>query len=189
MNTIQMKKLNFIFIMILTAMITLQSCGEKITYYKLSDADMEWLHYDNQQKLYFQSPNGDVIQYDIVIRVKSYNTEGNVYSEFTAADITQVDDTTIVFAGDNKGKLLISKVEESLLVSQTWPHFPIKDFPINNITPSLINIAGLNFADVMVLDGSLLADNRNYISKLWISKSLGVLQMEDINGTLWVRNL
>jgi hypothetical protein len=189
MNIKAMKNLNLSIILCLAFIVTLQSCGEKITYYKLSDAEMEWLHYDNNQQLYFQSPNGDVIQYDIIIRVKSYNTEGNVYSEFTAADITQVDDTTLVFAGDNKGKLLISKVEESLLVTQTWPHFPLKEFPINNITPSLVNIAGLNFGDVMVLDGSLLADNRNYISKLWISKSLGVLQMEDINGTLWVRNL
>ncbi len=184
-----MKNLNFVSVMLLTAVVTLQSCGEKITYYKLSDADMDWLHYDNNQQLYFQSPNGDVIQYDIIIRVKSYNTEGNVYSEFTAADITQVDDTSIVFAGDDKGKLHITKVEESLLVSQTWPHFALKDFPINNITPSLININGLNFGDVMVVDGSLLADNRNYISKIWISKSLGVLQLEDINGVLWVRNL
>lgn len=184
-----MKNLNFVSVMLLTAVVTLQSCGEKITYYKLSEADMDWLHYDNNQQLYFQSPNGDVIQYDVVIRVKSYNTEGNVYSEFTAADITQVDDTSIVFAGDEKGKLYITKVEESLLVTQTWPHFALKDFPINNITPSLININGLNFGDVMVVDGSLLADNRNYISKIWISKSLGVLQLEDINGVLWVRNL
>lgn len=65
-----MKNLNLYTILCLALIITLQSCGEKITYYKLSDAEMEWLHYDNDQQLYFQSPNGDVIQYDIVIRVK-----------------------------------------------------------------------------------------------------------------------
>jgi len=184
-----MKHLKSLILLILVASGSLfTSCSEKPTYYKLSEADMSWLHYDNNQMLTFTAPNGDFIQYDVVIRVKSYTVEGNVHSEFTGANITQVDDTTIVFAGDDKGLLYISKVEEGLLVSLTWPHFPLKETPINILSQSLANIGGLNYGDVMVLDGSLLADNRNYISKLWVSKSLGVLQMEDLAGNLWIRS-
>lgn len=166
----------------------LTGCAEKSTYYKLTDADMSWLHYDNNQTVYFQSPNGDVIQYDVVFRAKAYTIEGNTYSEFTGADISQVDDTTIVFAGDNKGLLLIEKVEESTLVTMSWPHFAIKKAPLNTLPLTLANIGGLNFGDVIELDGSLLTDNRNYIAKIWVSKSQGVLQMEDSSGVLWIRS-
>ncbi|MFN5324581.1 MAG: hypothetical protein ACK5C5_06670 [Bacteroidota bacterium] len=186
-NSIPMLSLGRILVVIVCIPLLISGCGEKSTYYKLSEADMEWLHYDNEQILYFKSTSTEVTRFDVIIRVKSYNLEGNTYSEFTGADITQYQDTTIVFAGDNKGKLLISKVEESLSVSKSWPHFPIKDAQLNNLPQSQVNINGLNFGDIIILDGSALTDTRNYISKLWISKSLGVVQYEDTNGTIWTR--
>lgn len=184
-----MKKLQTVFLVsCIAATSMLTGCSEKPTYYKLSESDMSWLHYKNNQELTFAAPNGDFIQYDIVIRVKAYKVEGNTYTEFTAANISQVDDTTVVYAGDDKGLLYISKVEEGLLVTLTWPHFALKEAPINILPQSLANIGGLNYGDVMVLDASLLADNRNYFSKIWVSKSLGVLQLEDLAGNLWVRS-
>lgn len=179
-------KRTLVFCLSFLAIIT--SCAEKSTYYKLTDEDMSWLHYDNNQVLYFQSTNGDIIQYDVVFRAKSYNVDGNTYSEFTGADISQVDDTTIVFAGDNKGLLLIEKVEESTLVSFSWPHFAIKKAALNSLPISNSSVGGYYFGDVIVLDGSLLTDNRNYIAKIWVSKSKGVLQMQDKTGVLWIRS-
>ena len=70
----------------------------------------------------------------------------------------------------------------------SWPHFAIKKAPLNTLPLTLANIGGLNFGDVIELDGSLLTDNRNYIAKIWVSKSQGVLQMEDSSGVLWIRS-
>ena len=104
------------------------------------------------------------------------------------AAITQVDDTTAMFAGDEKGELYIAKQQDQTVVTQTWPHFAIQKAPLSGLPATLANIGGLNYTDVFELDATLLADPRNYITKLWISKSKGVLQMEDLNGTLWVRD-
>jgi hypothetical protein len=179
------KRLLIALVAVLTT-VFISGC-EKSTYYKLTDEEMTWLCYKNREKLNFAAPNGDLISYDVVIRVKAYKIEGKVYNEFTGASIIQVDDSTAVFPSDSNGELFIYKSESGLLVTYTWPHFALKKAPINGLIPTLANIGGLNFTDVFILDGSILADSRNYISKLWISKSNGVLQMEDINGTLWVR--
>jgi hypothetical protein len=74
-----MKHLKSLAILILVATSALLTgCSENPTYYKLTEADMSWLHYENNQSLIFTNPNGDFIQYDVVLRVKAYTVEGNL---------------------------------------------------------------------------------------------------------------
>ncbi|MBK9425813.1 MAG: hypothetical protein IPN54_17145 [Bacteroidetes bacterium] len=60
--------------------------------------------------------------------------------------------------------------------------------PLTSQIPTAININGINFLDVYVLDGTGLTDAENYIEKVWYSRSKGVIQLQDISGDFWIRD-
>jgi hypothetical protein len=162
------------------------SC-KKSTYYQLTDEEMAWLVYKNNDILRFENQYGDLLRYYVTIRVKSYDKDGDTYSEFTSANFLQLNDTTALFADDSRGQHLMEKGADGFLVTLTWPHFPIKKVPLTGRVPSMLTLGGINYNDVFVLDGSLFTDIRFYNKKLWVSQSQGVIQIEDTFGNIWIR--
>jgi hypothetical protein len=169
------------------ALVTLLLGCKKSTYYQLSDEDMTWLAYKNNQIITFSNGVGDEIQYYTTLRTKSYTKDGDTYSEFTTADVLQLNDTSAFTLSDSQGGLYISTGAEGFSVLFSWPHFVLKNIPITNKIATAQNIGGINYADVIELDANGLTDLRFYISHIWLSKTLGVLQVEDTLGNIWVR--
>ena len=169
------------------ALIALFSGCKKSTYHQLTDEDMKWLAYKNYDVMKFANGTGDFVNYYVTLRVKSYQKDGDTYSEFTAADFVQLNDTSALVTEDTKGGIYIFKGDGGLIVSFTWPHFALKGLPLSSLPPTIVNVGGINYNDVFKIDSSGLTDLRNYIRIIWVSKSKGVLQMEDTSGNLWVR--
>jgi len=177
----------FTWIFSLTILFSVSSC-KKSTYYQLTDEEMEWLVYQNNQLLKFENQTGDLLRYYVTIRVKSYRKDGDIYSEFTSASFQQMNDTTVLFADDSYGQHLLTKGSEGFMVTLTWPHFPIKKVPLTSFVPSFVTIGGINYDDIFVLDASNFTDIRFYNKKLWVSRSKGVVQIEYPIGNIWVRD-
>lgn len=171
--------------LLLTA--TVFSGCKKTTYNKLTDEEMLWLVYKNNEVLRFKS-GSRILTYYVTLRTKAYDIEGDTYNEFTNAHFLQINDTTAIFPEDSNGDLLIYKSDAGLKVTFTWPHFPLINSPLTSMIPALVNIGGVNYPDVFVLNGTPLADTRFYFTKVWVSKSRGVLQLEDLSGNTWIRN-
>ncbi len=179
-------KIKLIFILTITAMsVQLTGC-KKPTYYQLTDEEMTWLVYKNNQVSTFFNGTQQ-ISYLVSIRTKAYIKEGDTHSEFTSAIFEQMQDTS-AFETNKKGQLYLFKGAEGFRVTFSWPHFPLKGMPLTSQIPTAININGINFLDVYVLDGTGLTDAENYIEKVWYSKSKGVIQLQDISGDFWIRD-
>lgn len=174
-------------VLIIGTVISSISACKKSTYYQLTDEEMAWLVYKNNEILNFQNQNGDGVSYYVTIRTKSYNLEGNVYNEYTNAQFLQLDDTTAIFSTDSRGVHQMSKSESGFLVTLTWPHFPLQNVPLTATSTTAATIGGINYDDIFYLDATGATDIRFYNQKLWVSRSMGVVQIEDDAGNLWVR--
>ncbi len=177
----------FTWIFSLTILFSVSSC-KKSTYYQLTDEEMEWLVYQNNQLLKFENQTGDLLRYYVTIRVKGYDKDGDTYNESTGASFIQLNDTTALFTEDSQGSHNMRKSADGFLVTLTWPHFPVKAVPLSSLVPTFTTVGGINYDDVFVLDGSNFTDIRFYNKKLWVSKSKGVIQIEDTIGNIWVRD-
>ncbi len=184
-----MNKTYMKYIIMLAAVSVLALAGgcKNSTYYQLTDEEMLWLVYKNNELLKFENTNGDIMFYYVTIRVKSYTKSGDTYREFTTANFDQLNDTTAIFQSDSQGVLFLQKSENGFLVTFTWPHFPIKEIPLTGRIPSTATVDGINYNDVFFLDATGFTDARFYNQKIWVSKSFGVLQIEENDGTLWTR--
>lgn len=168
-------------------MLFMQLTGcQKPVYNQLSDQEMTWLVYKNNEINTFRN-GASQISYLVAIRTKAYQKDGDTYNEFTSAVFEQLQDTS-AFELNKKGQLYIYKGGEGLLVTFSWPHFPVKGIPLNSQIPNAMNIGGVNYLDVYVLDATGLTDLDNYIEKIWYSKSYGVVQMQDASGDIWLRD-
>lgn len=176
-----------IWIFSLVILFSVSSC-KKSTYYQLTEEEMTWLVYKNNEVLKFENQNGDLLRYYVTIRVKGYDQDGDVYNESTGASFIQLNDTTALFTEDSQGSHNMRKSADGFLVTLTWPHFPIKAVPLTSLIPSFMTVGGINYDDVFVIDASNFTDIRNYNSRLLVSKSKGVLQIEDTSGNIWVRD-
>ncbi|MBK8874591.1 MAG: hypothetical protein IPN13_11955 [Bacteroidetes bacterium] len=86
-------KIKLIFILTITAMsVQLTGC-KKPTYYQLTDEEMTWLVYKNNQVSTFFNGTQQ-ISYLVSIRTKAYIKEGDTHSEFTSAIFEQMQDTS-----------------------------------------------------------------------------------------------
>ena len=176
-----------VFLFGLVFLLAVISGCKKVSYYKLTDEEMLWLSYKNNEVLRFSNGAGLTRIFYVTLRSKAYIKEGDQYNEFTNAHFLQINDTTTVFPEDSQGDLYIYKAETGLQVTFTWPHFGLKETPLTSLVPSLENVGGINYPDVYKLNGSGLTDLRNYYSKVWVSKSRGVLKIEDTFGNTWTR--
>lgn len=184
-----LRKFKSLTLICTVALITMLAGCKKSTYYQLTDDEMTWLAYKNNEVLKFSNGSGSYMNYYVTLRTKAYERDGDVYSEFTSASFLQLNDTTALYSADSQGELFIFKGELGFIVTLKWPHFPLNGLPLTNLTPSIENIGGINYTDVYVVDASGFTDARNYISILWVSKSKGVLQMQDTAGNTWVRDI
>lgn len=171
----------------LAILFSVSSC-KKSTYYQLTEEEMTWLVYKNNEVLKFENQNGELLRYYVTLRVKGYDKDGDTYNESTGASFIQLNDTTALFTEDSQGSHNMRKSADGFLVTLTWPHFPIKAVPLSNRVPSFVTIGGINYDDVFVIDASNFTDIRYYNKTLWVSKSKGVLQIEDTSGNIWVRD-
>ncbi|MBK9047555.1 MAG: hypothetical protein IPL74_12895 [Bacteroidetes bacterium] len=114
-------KIKLIFILTITAMAVQLTGCKKPTYYQLTDEEMTWLVYKNNQVTTFFNGTQQ-ISYLVSIRTKAYIKEGDTHSEFTSAILSkcrilqhlkQIKRTTISFKG-----------AEGFRVTFSWPHFP-----------------------------------------------------------------
>lgn len=174
------------FLLMIVAMGTV-SC-KKNTYYKLSDEDMSWLVYKDKEVVRFSNGLGQIQSFICAIRQKGYDVDGNTYAEKTFASFVQQNDTSH-YAQDVRGMLYIGTGENGLYVTFTWPHFPIRDFPLHATPQQIMTLGGVNYSDIIVIDGSLLTDARRYIKIVYYSKSLGVVQYEDTFGNVWNKSI
>ena len=126
----QLKKF-FTGLIAVLMVVSVTSC-KKATYYQLTDEEMTWLVYKNNELLRFTNQSGDVVQYYVTIRIKGYVKDGETYSEFTAADFQQLNDTTAIFQEDSKGTHYMFKGESGFSVTLTWPHFPFKEVSLHD---------------------------------------------------------
>ncbi len=180
-----MKKTTIVLSVLL---MTLLGACKKGEYYQLTDEEMTWLVFENYQVIKFTDGGTKRMDYIVKLRTKAYDRDGDNYSEFTAALFEQLNDTTAYFQEDSRGELYIFTGASGFSVTFSWPHFPIRGFPLTSVPATLATIDGINYGDVFILDASGLTDLRFYIKKIWYSKSKGILQMEDTGGTTWVRD-
>jgi hypothetical protein len=171
----------------LGAVTLLSASCKKSTYYQLTDEEMTWLCYKNNELLVFENDSGDVVNHFVTIRLKAYRKEDKIYNEFTTAYFQQLNDTTTIYGEDSNGFLHLNKDKNGFLVTFVWAHFPLKDIPLSTLAPGAATIAGINYPDVFVIDATGYTDLRFYNKKLWVSQSRGVLQYEDIYGNIWRR--
>ncbi len=186
MKTYQLMKL-WLFAVAATTIFLIGSC-EKIDYHQITDEEMQWLHYDNNEVLKFQNSSGDLVKYRTVLRLKAYIDRGVDTDEWTGAFITQVNDTDAISSTDSDGQLYIIKQKDGLHVYYSWPHFVFKEVPITNKPPSAVNIGGVNYTDIYVMDSKGYTSNRFYVNKVWVSRTKGVVQYEDMAGEMWLRD-
>ena len=173
-------------LVLLTVLVSLFTAGcKKINYHDLTYDDMLWLVYKNNQVDRFENGNGSSVSFSVVIRSKSYYDSGKDKNEWTAAAFEQLFDTTAIFAEDSYGELFITKQNTGLLVTLTWPHFPIKAVPLTSMIPTFGNVNGINYTDLYIINATGLTDARKYINKIWYSKSRGVIQFTDVFGNTW----
>ncbi|HMT30030.1 MAG TPA: hypothetical protein PKD91_12200 [Bacteroidia bacterium] len=173
-------------IILTVLLLTLVGACKKGEYYQLTDDEMKWLVFKNYEVIKFKS--GPLhMDYIVKLRSKAYERDGDTYSEFTSALFEQVNDTAAYFQEDSRGELYIFKGSNGFLVTFSWPHFPLKGVPLNNLIPNVVTIGGINYNDVFVIDATGLTDLRFYNKKIWYSKSRGILQIEDVAGTTWIR--
>lgn len=177
-----------LILLLLSAALFTASC-KKINYHKLTDEDMSWLVYKNYQIDEFDNGN-ESVKFLVTLRTKSYYDNDDSANEFTTASFKQLNDTTAIHPDDSYGLLYIYKPsDDGLLVTFSWPHFPLKGVPLTSLPPGIVTIGGVTYTDVFVLDATGFTDARNKIRKVWYSKSAGVLQFEDTIAGLWVKNL
>jgi hypothetical protein len=183
------KKISSAIMLIAVLTVSLISGCKKSTYYELTDEDMTWLVYKNYEVDNFYNSQNEKLSYSVILRSKSYHHEGDTYSEYTSALFGLQNDTIVTTQQDGKGELLIQKYEGILSVTFSWPHFTLKGIPLHNRTFTTATIGGVIYEDIMVIDGAPLATASNYVTRIWYSKSTGVVQLEDINNELWVRDI
>lgn len=169
-------------------MIFAVSSCKKTTYYKLSNDDMSWLVYDDNELIKYKNQLGQSQEFRVKIRLKYYDVDGETYSERTSATFVLQNDTSN-YAQGSDGQLYIGTGESGLFVFFSWPHFPIEKFPVHTAPQQILTLGGVNYLDVVVIDGSLLADIRNYVKTVWYSKTEGVVQYEDIYGNIWNKSI
>jgi hypothetical protein len=184
------KMIKPVLVILLFSVVLVIGACKKVDYHQLSDEDMSWLVYKNNQVDVFSNGSSQSVSYKVSIRTKSYYDNGDVANEFTTASFRQVNDTTAIVSTDSEGLLYIYKQDDDgLLVTFSWPHFPIKGIPLTSLPPNVVTVGGILYNDVFILDGSGLTDIRFYISKIWYSKSEGVIQYEDTSGDVWIRSI
>jgi len=177
-----------VMLLLITGTLLTVAC-KKVSYHQLSEEDMTWLVYENNQVDEFSNGSGATVKYVVGLRTKTYNDYGDVANEFTAAYFSQLNDTTALKVADSHGELRLYKQDnDALNVTLSWPHFPFHDVPINNLIPSVANINGILYPDIVIIDGSNYTNARFYNKRIWYSKSAGVVQYEDTSGNIWVRN-
>lgn len=179
-----------VLILIVFAGLFSASC-KKVKYHQLSDADMTWLVYKNNQiDVFTNTTTLATARYLVTLRTKSYEDKGDVANEFTTASFLYLNDTTAIYFKDSEGMLYIFKTDtDGLLVTFSWPHFPLQGIPLTSMLPTTGTIDGVNYLDLYVMDRNVFTNARYYIRKVWYSKSVGVIQYEDTNGDVWVKNI
>ncbi len=180
------KLMKWLALMMLTVALFTSGC-KKSDYHQLSDSDMTWLVYDNNEVDVFTNGT-QTVSYYVTLRTKSYSKSDDTYNEYTGANFVQLHDTTAYSSEDSEGGLgLFKQDDESLLVTLTWPHFPMQDLPINNLPVTVETINGIIYDDIIFVDVTGGTDVRFYISKFWYSISEGMMQYEDMYGETWVK--
>ena len=183
------KKLNYLNLCLVVVLAMLAGACGKISYHQLSDSDMEWLVYDNNEVDVFTNGSNQSVSYHVALRLKSYQGGSDHYNEFTTAAFQLLNDSTAYQETDSKGELYIFKQDDdALLVTLSWPHYPILETPLTSLEYNVVTIAGITYEDVFILDATGATDSRFYIEKIWYSQKAGVIQYEDIAGDLWIRN-
>ena len=163
------------------------SCG-KINYHQLTDEDMAWLVYKNNEVVVFTNANNESTSFRVTLRTKSYQGSDDNYNEFTTASFQQLNDTAAFDVVDSRGQLYIFKPDDDgLLVTLTWPHYPFQDTPLTSMPYNIVTIDGINYDDVFILDATGATDARYTVEKVWYSQSEGVVQYEDVYGQEWKR--
>ncbi len=188
--TKQYKMMKPVIVCLLLSIIFATGACKKINYHQLSDEDMAWLVYKNNQIDHFTNGSNQTVSIKVAIRTKSYYDNGDQSNEYTTASFQQLNDTNAVYTSDSQGLLYIYKPDDQgLLVTFSWPHFPIKGLVLTGLPQNTVTVGGINYNDVFILDGSALTDIRFYVSTIWYSKSQGVIQFEDTSGDVWIRNI
>lgn len=173
--------------MIITVMVlTLLGACKKSSYYQLTDDQMKWLVFDNNEVIKFTDGGINKINYVVKLRTKAYRRDGESYSEYTSALFEQVNDTAAYFQEDSKGELFIFTGANGFIVSFSWPHFPLKGVPLTSLPTTSATIGGIIYNDVYIMDATGLTDLRNYNKKIWYSRTKGILQIEDTAGVQWI---
>ena len=178
-----------VLLILFFGIIVITGC-KKPSYHQLSDEDMTWLVYQNNEINTFTDGSGQSVRILVTLRTKAYNESSDKYNEFTAANFEQMNDTSAIDEGDSWGKLFIYKQDDDgLLVTLSWPHFPLREVPINHLPMTMATVDGIVYDDVIVVDATGLTDARFYIAKIWYSKSMGVIQYEHANGDIWTQSI
>jgi len=185
MNYLKVNKLLLVSIM-MVMMSSITSCKKEV-YNKLTEAEMEWMAYDTNEQMVFQSTLGNVRQrIGVIEKTKGYRRSGDTYNEFSRSKFEHLEDTSMVHLGDKFGELFLEKVNDTFGVYLSWPHFPIEaELTSMPITTAIVK--GQTFTDIRLIDATAFANGRFYISTIWYSKQYGVVQYEDIFGRKFYR--
>jgi hypothetical protein len=160
----------YFFITSIMVLIGFGGCKTDTTYI-LTEDELKWMIYDNDQVIKFQSDSGKSRTYNVYGR---WRGDGNA-----SVTIGLVGDTTHLAPSG----LYLLKNEGGFTVTVSWPHYPAKFTPTSMIAlPD--TVSGTPYTDVYV-SSSISTDSLHTIKEVYYSKSTGVIKFIESSGEVW----
>ena len=161
---------NNLFIITAIIVFALSGCSSETTYI-LTEDELTWMAYENNQVVKFQSSTG---------LTRTYNVFGRWRGDGNAAVTILLDGDTLA---NNQGTLDLVKDGSGFNVTVGWPHYPVKLTP-TAMLPVTDTISGIILNDIY-FSSTLSSDSIKNVRKVYYSKSLGVVQFVESNGVTW----
>lgn len=170
-------------IFLLIAFIALLASCKKETYNQLTDEDMKWMIYENNDMMRFQNNNGVIDTFIVYNKVKGYVVTGKKYDEYTSCSLYKTTDT---LPGNTKGGLKVMRTSDGLFVSIRFPHHAQETF-INHITPVAVDtINGIPYYNIYISQADTLnASWTEPVVQVWYGKDDGFIRFTDLYGNSW----
>lgn len=152
---------------------------KKSTYNKLTEEELTWMVYSENQKISFTSASGNLRKYVVVGIYRGYDKNGSVYDEHVSAGIGLENDTL----ESGTGSLSLSKKGSELKVAIGWLHFSATAY-ITSLSPTLDTIRGVPYNDIYVVDVPITEPGFN-VERVKYSRTKGFIQYIENSGEIW----
>jgi len=186
------------FIIFIIALLSLiNSCG---THYELSEEDIKWQPYNGGEILIFKSNSGEIDTLFVEEKIEMYTGEkGPDWFQFDDWDYLEVNCTMPSSSNLNNKEnyytfLSLNSSKTGSYISFSFSNNNVRFYSSNYIIKNLIEKPlieleneNMTFSDVLVLesDNKDYSYRKNFITKIYWSKSKGYVRYELENGSHW----